>query len=247
MGKLEGKVAIVTGASRGIGAAIAQRLATEGARVVINYARNEQAASQVASAIHAAGGEALLVRANVSDEDQVEQLFQKVDERFGRLDILINNAGTMEGRSLGDSDRALFQHLFDLNVWSAVSCSKQAVRRLQAGGRIINLGSLLARQPFPNTGLYAATKGAVEALTRALAVELGPRGITVNAVSPGLVETDLALPLPPEVKAFTAQMTPLQRNGRPTDVADVVAFLASEEARWITGQSLCASGGYTMY
>lgn len=248
MGKLDGKVAVITGASRGIGAAVARRLASEGARVAINYAHSEQAAVQVAAAIRAAGGEALLVRADVTQEPQVQQLFEQVQERFGRLDILVNNAGLLEQRPVAELDYAHFQRLFDTNVWGMALCCKHAAPRLQTGGRVVNLSSILARTPFSGTGLYAASKAAVESLTRVLASELGARSITVNAVAPGLVETEMAQQaMPPEVHAHLARLTPLGRNGQPTDVADLVAFLASEDSHWLTGQALSTSGGFAMY
>jgi 3-oxoacyl-[acyl-carrier protein] reductase len=247
MGKLEGKVAVVTGASRGIGAAIARRLASEGARVAINYRHGEEAAVQVAATIRSAGGEALLVRADVTQEPQVQQLFEQVQERFGRLDILVNNAGVLEQRPLGEVEQAHFQRLFDTNVWGMALCCKHAAPRLQANGRIVNLSSILARTPFSGTALYSASKAAVECLTRVLAAELGARSITVNAVAPGLVETDKASTIPPEVFAHLARLTPLGRNGQPADVADMVAFLASEDSHWLTGQALSTSGGFAMY
>lgn len=248
MGKLDGKVAVITGASRGIGAAIARRLASEGARVAVNYAHSEQGAAQVAAAIRSAGGEALLVRADVTQEPQVQQLFEQVQERFGRLDILVNNAGLLEQRPLAELDQAHFQRVFETNVWGTALCCKHAALRLQAGGRIINLSSILARTPFPGTALYSASKAAVESVTRVLAAELGARSITVNAVSPGLVETEMALEaMPSEVRSHLARLTPLGRNGAPADVADLVSFLASEDSHWLTGQSLSASGGFAMY
>ncbi|AKJ04844.1 3-oxoacyl-[acyl-carrier protein] reductase [Archangium gephyra] len=243
---LEGKVAVVTGASRGIGASIARKLAAQGAKVVINYTRNEEAARQVAADIQRAGGEVLIERADVADEAQVKQLFERVDARFGRLDILVNNAGILEFRPLEAIDRAHYQRIMEINLWGVVTASQQAARRLGQGGRIINITSASTRSTFPALGMYAASKGAVEAFARTLATELGPRGITVNNVFAGMVETDMTAGSSPEgVQAFV-QATPLRRTGQPEDVADVVAFLASENSRWVTGQSIGATGGVVM-
>lgn len=247
MNGLEGKVAIVTGASRGIGAGIARRLAALGAKVVINYTHNEEAAHQVASDIQGDGGEVLVERADVADEEQVRQLFGRTDARFGRLDILVNNAGILEFRPIDTIDRAHFQRILDVNLWGVVSASQQAARRLGQGGRIINISSASTRSPFPALGVYAASKGGVEAFTRTLAAELGPRGITVNAIFAGMVETDMTAGAgSTERKLAVAQATPLRRTGQPEDIADVVAFLSSEGGRWITGQSIGATGGLVM-
>jgi 3-oxoacyl-[acyl-carrier protein] reductase len=247
MRRLNGKVAIVTGASRGIGAAIARRLGQEGARVAINFLRSEQAAAQVAEEIRGAGGQALLVRADVADEAQLQRLFEEVDRAFGRLDILVNNAGQAQSRPLEQVDRAHYQQVLATNLWGPVECCRLAVRRLRAGGRIINVTSLAARMSLSGFSMYSAAKAGVEALTRVLATELGARGITVNAVAPGLVETDMAVVLPEAARLDLVGHTPLGRPGQPADVADLVAFLASEDSHWLTGQTLNASGGYTMY
>lgn len=245
---LEGKVAIVTGASRGIGAGIARKLAAQGARVVINYTRNEEAAHWVAADIQRAGGEVLVERADVADEAQVKQLFERTDARFGRLDILVNNAGILEFRPLDAVDRAHYQRIMDVNLWGVMSASQQAARRLGQGGRIINITSASSRRPFPALSVYAASKGAVEALTRSLATELGPKGITVNAIFAGMVETEMTMGHGSDGSAVQAliRATPLQRMGQPEDIADIVAFLASDSGRWVTGQSLGATGGFVM-
>ncbi|MCY1077247.1 SDR family NAD(P)-dependent oxidoreductase [Archangium lansingense] len=246
MNGLEGKVAIVTGASRGIGAGIARKLASQGAKVVINYTRNEDAAHRVAADIQRAGGEVLVERADVADESQVRQLFERTDARFGRLDILVNNAGILEVRPLDSIDRAHFQRIMDVNLWGVVTASQQAARRLGQGGRIINITSACTRSPFPALGVYAASKGAVEALTRTLAAELGPRGITVNTIFAGMVETEMSAFGSDEARNAVIQATPLRRPGQPEDIADIVAFLASESSNWVTGQSLGATGGLIM-
>ncbi len=246
MNGLEGKVAIVTGASRGIGAGIARKLAAQGAKVVLNYTRNEEAAHQVAADIQRAGGEVLVERADVADEAQVQQLFERMDARFGRLDILVNNAGILEMRPIDTVDRAHFQRILDVNLWGVVSASQQAARRLGQGGRIINITSTATRSPIPALGVYAASKAGVEAFTRTLAAELGPRGITVNSIMAGMVETDMTAFCTEEQRQGMVQVTPLRRVGRTEDIADVVAFLASESSQWVTGQSIGATGGFVM-
>lgn len=245
MRRLEQKVALVTGASRGIGAATARRLAADGAKVVVNYTRNEEAANRVVADIQAAGGEALVGRADLADEAQVCQLFEKAMAHFGRLDILVNNAGLFERQSVGSIDRAHFQRLVDVNLWGVVTATREAVKRFgPQGGRIINVSSVSSRTGFPTAGIYAATKGAVEAFTRVAASELGPRGITVNALLVGTVETDMLAGATPQVVQALVAQTPLGRIGRPEDIADVVAFLSSEDARWVTGQVVGVSGGF---
>ncbi|OJT26547.1 hypothetical protein BO221_00430 [Archangium sp. Cb G35] len=248
---LEGKVAVVTGASRGIGASIARKLASQGAKVVINYTRNEDAAHQVAADIQRAGGEVLVERADVADEAQVKQLFERTDARFGRLDILVNNAGILEFRPLDVIDRTHFQRVMDTNLWGVVCASQQAARRLGQGGRIINISSASSRTPFTALGIYAASKAAVEAFTRTLAVELGPRGITANVIFAGMVETDMTAghtsgeSSQARIQAMI-QATPLRRVAKPEDISDIVALLASESSQWVTGQSIGATGGLVM-
>ncbi|HYO73062.1 MAG TPA: glucose 1-dehydrogenase [Archangium sp.] len=251
MNGLEGKVAIVTGSSRGIGASVARKLAAQGAKVVINYTRNEAAAHQVAADIQRAGGEVLVECADVADKAQVKQLFERTDARFGRLDILVNNAGILEFRPLDAIDRAHFQRILDTNLWGVVSASQQAARRLSQGGRIINISSMATRTPLSALGIYAASKGAVDAFTRAIAVELGPRGITANAIFAGVVATDMSAEHSrgDETQALLQaliQATPLRRVALPEDIANSVALLASESSQWITGQSIGATGGLVM-
>ena len=243
MGKLDGKVALVTGSSRGIGAAIARRLAADGASVVVNYAKSPDAAAAVVRQIEAAGGRAKAVKADVSDPAQVGPLFEAADEAFGRLDVLVNNAGVADRGALEDVDAAHIDKLFDLNVRGLLLCCKEGVRRLGEGGTIINVSSNVPRMAIPGLSAYTATKGAVDAITRVLAAELGPRKITVNAVCPGLTETDLTKDYPPEARAHVISQTALRRLGKPEDIADVVAFLASDDARWVTGELVGATGG----
>jgi 3-oxoacyl-[acyl-carrier protein] reductase len=240
-----GKVAVVTGASRGIGRAVAERFARDGARVVVNYARSGDQAEQVVAGIRERGGEAIAVQADMGRPEQIAQLFEQTTERFGRLDVLVNNAGAYDAHRLVRSDEAHYAALFDVNVRGVLLASREAARRFgETGGRIINISSGAARAAVPGGAVYAASKAAVEALTRCHAAELGPRGITVNAVAPGFTESDmLDVALPAEARGGMIALTALGRLGRPEDIADVVAFLTSDDARWITGETIGASGG----
>jgi 3-oxoacyl-[acyl-carrier protein] reductase len=241
---LQGKVAIVTGASRGIGRAIALRLAKDGAAVVVNYAGSEPQAREVVAAIEKAGGQALAVRADVSKVAQVVRLFDATFERFGRLDILVNNAGVILYKPVSDVTEEEFDRLMGINVKGTFFACQQAARRMADGGRIINLSSSTTALMMPKYGAYVASKGAVEQLTHILAKELGPRQITVNAVSPGPTDTELfSQDKTEEEKQRIAQMAALGRLGQPQDIADVVAMLCTEDARWITGQNVRANGG----
>jgi 3-oxoacyl-[acyl-carrier protein] reductase len=241
---LQGKVALVTGASRGIGRAVAQRLSREGAAVVVNYAGSEPQARETIAAIEQAGGRARAVRADVSRVAEVVGLFDATFEHFGRLDILVNNAALILYKAVAEVTEEEFDRLFAVNVKGAFFCCQQAARRMAEGGRIVNLSSSTTALMLPTYGAYVATKGAVEQLTHVLAKELGPRGITVNAVSPGPTDTELfSVGKTEQDKQRFAQMAALGRLGQPQDIADAVALLASEEARWITGQNLRANGG----
>jgi 3-oxoacyl-[acyl-carrier protein] reductase len=245
MGRLQGKVALVTGASRGIGAAVARRLAADGAKVVVNYARSAEAADEVARQIKGAGGEATLVRADVSDPGQIAPLFEAVLNAYGRLDILVNNAGVFERRPIGEVDREHYDRVFDTNVRGPLLATVEAVKHFgPEGGRIVNISSVAARAPVGGGSVYAATKAALEALTRCHAAELGPNRVTVNAVAPGTTETDmLRAGLPEDVQQHMIRNTALGRLGTPEDIADVVAFLASDDGRWVTGQFINVDGG----
>ncbi len=244
MSRLAGKVAIVTGGSRGIGAAIAKRLAKDGAIVVVNYSRKADAGAQVVAEIEAAGGEAEAIQANLAHVDQARRLIAETLEAYGRLDILVNNAGVSEFLPLDAITEAHYAHLFDVNVRGLLFATQEAARHLGEGGRIINITSGAAQATPPNTSVYSATKAAVEAMTKSHAAELGPRGITVNAVAPGITATEmLDAVIPAPVQQVMIANTPLRRVGTPEDIADVVAFLASDDARWITGQVLGVSGG----
>lgn len=245
MNGLQGKVAVVTGASRGIGAAIARRLARDGAVVIVGYSQNQVAAQQVVREIEQSGGEAEAIRADVADLEQVKQLFAETMQGFGRLDILVNNAGVAEFRPLEAIDAAHYAHQFDVNVRGLLFATQEAAQRFGAeGGCIVNITSGAAKAAPPGTSVYSATKAAVEAMTLSHAAELGPRQIRVNAVAPGITETDmLQANMPAPVQKAMIETTALRRLGTPEDIADVVAFLASHEARWITGQVLGVSGG----
>jgi 3-oxoacyl-[acyl-carrier protein] reductase len=241
---LKGKVSIVTGASRGIGRAIALRLGETGATVVVNYAGNEAAASDTVAAVEAAGGLAVAIQADVADGSQVNRLFEEALGRFGKLDILVNNAGILFNKLLGDVTEEEFDRIFAVNVKGTFFACQQAVRRMADGGRIINLSTSLTALMMPTYGAYVATKGAVEQMSRVLARELGPRGITVNVVSPGTTDTELfGQGKTEQDKQRFAQMAALGRLGLPEDIADVVALLVSEEAHWITGQNIRVNGG----
>ena len=237
-------VAVVTGASRGIGAAIAERLAKDGDAVVVNYAGNRREADQVVERIAAAGGEAIALQADVSDPAAVQRLFEAVESRFGGVDVLVNNAGIMKLAPLADSDDALFDSQFAINLKGTFNTLRQAARRLRDGGRIVNLSTSVVGLKLENYGVYAATKAAVETLTAVLSKELRGRSITVNAVAPGPTATDLFLNgKSPELIDRMAKMNPLERLGTPGDIANVVAFLAGADGGWINGQVLRANGG----
>jgi 3-oxoacyl-[acyl-carrier protein] reductase len=247
MSKLEDKVAIVTGASKGIGASIARHLAAEGAAVVVNYASSKEGADRVVADITGQGGRALAVQANVARAPEVERLFAEARRAFGRVDILINNAGIYEFSPLESVTEEHFHKQFDTNVLGPILATREAAKHFgPAGGSIVNISSI-ASTSAPATGsVYSATKAAVDAITRSLAKELGPRNIRVNAVNPGMIETEgfhaAGLPESDFRKQVEAQ-TPLGRIGQPRDVAPAVVFLASDEAAWITGETLVVSGG----
>jgi 3-oxoacyl-[acyl-carrier protein] reductase len=241
---LEGKVAVVTGGARGIGAAIAERLAADGAAVVVNYARSAKEAEAVAERVRQAGGKATAVRADLSDPAQARGLVEAAFKEHGRLDILVNNAGRADFMPLEAVDGAHVKAQFDLNVNGPLFATQAAAARFTDGGRVINVSSVVARSSFAGASVYSATKAALNALTRVWAAELGPKGVTVNAVAPGPVETEmLKAALDETTKRGMIARTPLGRLGAPADIADAVAFLASPDARWITGQVVETAGG----
>jgi len=241
---LTGKVAVVTGSSRGIGRAIAERLGRDGASVVINYAKKANEARGVVAAVQSTGGQAIAVQANVAQAADVERLFDQAIESFGQVDILVNNAGVLSTQAVAEITEADFDELFGVNVKGIFLACRQAALRMNDGGRVINLSSTVTGLMLPGYGLYAASKGAVEQMTRVLAKELGGRGITVNGVSPGPTDTELFREGKTEEQiSHMAQLAAFGRLGQPKDIADVVAFLASEKARWVTGQNIRVNGG----
>jgi 3-oxoacyl-[acyl-carrier protein] reductase len=238
------KVAIVTGASRGIGAAIAERLATDGFTVVINYAGNAAEAEALVSKIEAAGGQAISAQADVSDATAVTRMFDAAEAAFGGVDVLINNAGIMKLASLAESDDALFDSQVAINLKGSFNTLREAAKRMRDGGRIINLSSSVVGLRPVNYAVYTATKAGVEAITHILSKELRGRNITVNAVAPGPTATALFLDGKPQsVIDSLTKAAPLERLGRPEDIANAVAFLAGPGGSWINGQVLRANGG----
>jgi 3-oxoacyl-[acyl-carrier protein] reductase len=247
MRKLEGKVAVVTGASKGIGASIARHLAAEGAAVVVDYVSSRADAERVVAEITRAGGRAIAVQADVARPADVTRLFAEAVNAFGRVDVLVNNAGVYEFRPLGDITEEHFHKLFDLNVLGLLLASREAVRHFGIeGGSIVNISSIASTLSPADASVYSGTKAAVDAVTRSLAKELGPRNIRVNAVNPGMVETEGVHAAGLDQSDFRKQVeakTPLGRIGQPRDVAPTVVFLASEDSGWMTGESLVIAGG----
>lgn len=244
MTNTENRVAVITGASRGIGAAIAKRLAADGIAVVVNYASNSQAADGVVAAIASAGGKAISAKADIGRPDGAASLFDAAERAFGHVDILVNNAGMMKLSPLTETDDEAFGAQVATNLAGVFRGMRLAGNRLRDGGRVINFSSSVVGFYQPGYGVYAATKAAVEALTHVFAKEMGPRGITVNAVAPGPVETDLFMTGKSETLIGNIiAMNPFKRLGQPEDIAGVVAFLASPESGWVNGQVIRANGG----
>jgi 3-oxoacyl-[acyl-carrier protein] reductase len=246
-GRLEGKVAIVTGASKGIGAAIAKHLAGSGAAVVVNYASSKEGADRVVAEIEGHGGRAVAVRADVARAADVERLFSEAKTTFGRLDIVVNSAGVYEFLPIEQVTEAHFHRQFNLNVLGLVLAAKEAVKHFgPEGGSIVNISSVASTAAPANASVYSATKAAVDAVTRSLAKELGPRKIRVNAINPGMVETEGLKTAGITESDFRKQLeaqTPLGRIGQPHDIAPAAVFLASSDSAWITGETLHVSGG----
>jgi 3-oxoacyl-[acyl-carrier protein] reductase len=248
MSKLTGKVAIVTGASKGIGAAIAKSLAAEGASVVVNYASSKEGADRVVAEITGKGGKAVAVQGDVAKSADVLNLFAEAKKAYGKLDVLVNNAGIFEFQPLEDFTEIEFHRQFNINVLGTLLAAQESLKHFgPEGGSIINLSSVVSVNPVPNSAIYSATKGAVDTLTRGLAKELAGRKIRVNAIAPGGVETEGTHRIGMIGSDFEKQIvdqTPLGRIGQPDDIAKVAVFLASDDSGWLTGERIVAAGGY---
>ncbi|TBL79471.1 SDR family oxidoreductase [Paenibacillus thalictri] len=242
---LHGKVAIVTGASRGIGRQIALQLAKSGAQVVVNYSSNREKADEVVKTIEQSGGEAAAIGADVSKVSEVELLFSETIKRFGRVDILVNNAGIMETTAILDVTEEMFDRHFAVNVKGTYFACQQAMKHMAQGGTIINFSTSVSGAMLPGYSVYAATKGAVEQLTRQLAKEFGPKNIIINCIAPGQVSTELFLNGKSEelVDSFR-RMNAFGRLGEPEDIANAIDLLVSDKAHWITGQTIRVNGGF---
>jgi len=245
MASINGKVAIVTGASNGIGRAIAERLAQDGAMVIVNYGKSADKAKTVVAGIEAKGGNAVAIQADMSKIPEVHRLVRETVQRFGRLDILVNNAGMFIYKPLVEMTEEEFDSLFALNAKGPYFALQEAAKVIEEGGRMVNISTDGTHIGFPGATAYLGSKGALEQFTKGLAHELAPKGITVNTVSPGYTVTDM-LPADPTFRQIAEQASPFKRLGEPKDIADVVAFVVSEEARWLTGQNLHAGGGVVM-
>ncbi|MFE0502666.1 SDR family NAD(P)-dependent oxidoreductase [Lysobacter soli] len=246
MSKLAGKVAVVTGASKGIGAGIATALAAEGASVVVNYASSKSGADAVVERITKAGGKAIAVKADVSKADDAQALIDAAVKEFGRLDVLVNNSGVYEFAPLEAITPEHFHRHFDINVLGLLLTTKAASKHLGEGASVINIGSIVSRLTMPETAIYTATKGAVDAITGVLSRELGPRGIRVNSINPGMIETEGSREIGvigSDFQHAIVAQTPLGRIGQPDDIADIAVFLATDASRYMTGELLKVAGG----
>jgi len=247
MSRLKDKVAVVTGASKGIGASIAKALALEGAAVVVNYSSAKADADKVVSDIRKQGGKAIAVQANVSKAADVQRLFAEAKKAFGKVDVLVNNAGVYEFAPIDDFTEEQFRRLFDTNVLGVLLASREAAKYFDGdGGSIINVGSAVTQVTPPASSVYTGTKAAVDAITRVLAKELGPKKIRVNSINPGMVETEgvhAAGFIGSDFQKQAVAQTPLGRIGQPDDIAPVAVFLASQDSGWLTGELVTAAGG----
>jgi 3-oxoacyl-[acyl-carrier protein] reductase len=246
MSKLKGKVAVVTGASKGIGAAIAKALAAEGASVVVNYASSKAGADAVVAAITSAGGKAVAVGGDVSKIAEANGIIDGAIKSFGRLDILVNNSGVYEFTPIAEVTEASFHRLFNINVLGLLLTTQAALKHLGDGASIINIGSGVTRLTPPNSSVYTATKGAVDAITGVLARELGPKKIRVNSINPGMVETEGTISagfIGSDFEKSLIAQAPLGRTGKVSDIASIAVFLASDDSGWLTGEQLLATGG----
>ncbi|TLV02118.1 SDR family NAD(P)-dependent oxidoreductase [Dyadobacter luticola] len=247
MEKLTNKVAVITGASKGIGAGIAKSLAAEGAAVVVNYASAKEGAEKVVAEIVKEGGKAIAIQGDVSKQADVDSIFSQTEEAFGSVDILVNNAGIYQFGNIEDVTTEEFNRQFNTNVLGLLLVTKGAVKSFgEKGGSIINIGSTVSRITPPGSSIYTATKGAVDSITQVLSKELGPKKIRVNAINPGMVETEgahAAGMIGSEFHANAEKSAPLGRIGQPNDIAPIAVFLASDDSRWLTGETIIASGG----
>jgi 3-oxoacyl-[acyl-carrier protein] reductase len=247
MGRLSGKVAVVTGASKGIGASIAKAFAAEGASVVVNYASSTEGADKVVAEIAANGGKAIAVKGDVAKAADVQKIFAEAKKAYGQLDILVNNAGVYQMAPLEAITEKDFHRQFDTNVLGLLLATQEAAKHFNGnGGSVINIGSVVSRITPPNSAVYTATKGAVDAITGVLSRELGPKKIRVNALNPGMVETEGAHTagfIGSEFQTQVEAQTPLGRIGQPGDIASIAVFLASDDSAWLTGEQLLAGGG----
>ncbi|MGF1524625.1 MAG: glucose 1-dehydrogenase [Leptolyngbyaceae cyanobacterium] len=246
MKPLNDKVAIVTGASGGIGGAIAERLGKEGATVIVNYAHSADDAEEVVAKIEQADGKAIAIQADMTNTDAVHRLFQEVSDRCGSLDILINNAGVAVRGKIAEVTEADYEKIFSVNVKGVLFGLQAATQHMRDGGRIVTVSSSVTVYPSPGLAVYAASKAAARMFTEVLAKEIGDRGITVNSVMPGPTIPGMFDNADEETRQHAASLSPFNRLGTPQDIADVVAFLVSAEARWITGQHILANGGATL-
>ena len=244
MTSLKGKVAVVTGASRGIGRGIAERLAKDGAAIVVNYTKSAEETENVVSGIQAHGGTARAVQADVSKVDDIRRLFQETKKAFGRLDILINNAGIFWAKPIVDTTEEEYDRMFAVNAKGQFFALQEAAKHMADGGRIVNISTGGTKLAFPGISIYGASKSALEFFTKVAAKELGAKNITVNTVSPGYTETDMLSD--PQFRTIGVQASPLGRLGTPADIAKVVSFVVSDDAGWITGDTLQAGGGVAM-
>jgi 3-oxoacyl-[acyl-carrier protein] reductase len=248
MSDLAGKVAVVTGASKGIGASIAKELAAAGASVVVNYASSKDDAERVVASIKQKGGKAVAVQGDVSKQADVKRLFAETTKAFGAVDVLVNNAGVYAFQSIDDLEEAEYRRQFDINVLGPLLATKEAVAHFNGkGGSVINVSSVISSKSFPQSAIYSGTKGALDSVTRALAAELGPRKIRVNTLSPGGVDTEGARTLGmigSDMEKQLVAQTPLGRIGQPDDIGKIAVFLASEQSGWLTGERIVAAGGY---
>lgn len=246
MSKLKGKVAVVTGASKGIGAAIAKALAAEGASVVVNYASSKAGADNVVAAITKSGGEAVAVGGDVSKATDAQRIIDAAIENYGRLDILVNNSGVYEFAPIEAVTEEQFHKMFNINVLGAILLTQAAVKHLREGGSIINIGSGVSRITPPNSAVYTGTKGALDAITGVLARELGARKVRVNTINPGLIETEgthSGGQMGSDLEKWLIAQAPLGRTGQVSDIAPIAVFLASDDSQWLTGEQLLATGG----